>query len=179
MAGLALVPRLPLLLGRTSLHSRGETDATCLEENDGVRGRANVAVVSLHCAQAVSRICFKRMLFSQRHRRSLPSEAAYGRSRGDCCRKDRIQRGGINGLMEENRTQCSMSGANKCEPRNGGSSRSKSHTEARSELTPLTLHALGAHTRSFPLSQTHARNPLSPPSTTTPQPATRDPRLLG
>jgi hypothetical protein len=57
-ARLALIPdkhrarldRLPLLLRQTSLHSREKTDATCLEENDGIRRRANVAVVSLHCA---------------------------------------------------------------------------------------------------------------------------------
>lgn len=67
-ARLALIPdkhrarldRLPLLLGQTSLHSREKTDATCLEENNGVRGSANVAVVCLHCAQAVSRICLER-----------------------------------------------------------------------------------------------------------------------
>ena len=63
-ARLALIPdkhrarldRLPLLLGQTSLHSREKTDATCLEENNGVRGSANMAVVCLHCAQAVIRI---------------------------------------------------------------------------------------------------------------------------
>lgn len=119
-ARLALIPdkhrarldRLPLLLGQTPLHSREKADATCLEENDGVRGRANVAVVSLHCAQAVSRICFRRrrrcMLFSQDHREiggrflGEVNEAAYGRSRGDCCRKDRVVDGArysVEGLM--------------------------------------------------------------------------------
>lgn len=67
-ARLALVPdkhrarldRLPLLLRQTSLDTGEKTDTTCLEKNDGVRRRADVTVVSLHCAQAVSRIYLER-----------------------------------------------------------------------------------------------------------------------
>jgi len=50
---------LSLLLGQTPLHAREKADATRLEEDDGVRRRADVTVVRLHSVQSTRRICLK------------------------------------------------------------------------------------------------------------------------
>lgn len=55
-ASFALIPdedrarldRLSFLLGKTALDTWKQTDATCLEQDDGVRGGADMAVVGLH-----------------------------------------------------------------------------------------------------------------------------------
>lgn len=40
--------RLPLLFRKSSLHPRQQPESTCLEQLDGIRRRADVAVVGLH-----------------------------------------------------------------------------------------------------------------------------------
>ena len=51
---------LALLLGQASLHARQQTYATSLKEQDSIVGRADVAVVCLHCEVGVKSKAVRR-----------------------------------------------------------------------------------------------------------------------